>query len=190
MSQSSYPIKSEQPKSLLSSLVQQPQAVQQDLPLTRVLWTSWLNGRVSWRSVFNPIFYPVNNQVYLAIESLLSCSLIYNQTLLNHCYINEHIAASLLWVECITPSLTVVLPFRGTSTGWWESHEVQQEVQSPAPEEEQPQAPVCAGGQWTGKMLGKKKQPWGSWWSPFSSTGYFSLFASSEETMIKSQRGV
>lgn len=94
--------------------------------------------------------------MYLAIESLLSCSLVYNQTLLNHCYINKHIAASLLWVECITPPLTVVLPYRGTSTGWWESHEVQQEVQSPAPEEEQPQAPVCAGEQRTGKMLGQK----------------------------------
>lgn len=31
----------------------------------------------------------------------------------------------------------VALPYRGTSTGWWEPHEVQQrKMQSPSPEEE------------------------------------------------------
>ena len=41
--------------------------------------------------------------------------------------------------------------------GWQEPHEVQQvEVQSPAPEEEQPHAPVYAGGCQAGKQLDRK----------------------------------
>lgn len=61
----------------------------------------------------------------------------------------------------------VVLPFRGTSTGWregqQESREVQQrEVHSPACGEEQLQAPVQAGDQPAGKTA-LQGRTWGSW---------------------------
>lgn len=46
--------------------------------------------------------------------------------------------------------------WQSVEVGWQESHENQQEVQSPAPREEQPQAPGQAGGRPAGKLLCRK----------------------------------
>lgn len=48
-------------------------------------------------------------------------------------------------------------PWQAGETGWQEPHEAKQEVQSPTAGEEQPQAPVEAGGWPAGKQLCRKE---------------------------------
>lgn len=70
----------------------------------------WLNGKVSltaWQNL-DPVHYAVNAQMYLAKPS----SHLLSNFVTSLVYMSKHIAASLSWVKCITPSRTI-LPEEG-----------------------------------------------------------------------------
>lgn len=70
-------------------------------------WTSSLNGRVSLTILSDPVLYAVNIKRTLSsnlVKPLLHLLSNFVKLLLS---VNKHIATSLLWMKCVTPSTTV-----------------------------------------------------------------------------------